>query len=93
MKTIFKMLAAMAAAAALLGGCAVYQPAPLYSQGPYSYYQPAPVYSQPGPGYYGPAPVYVQPGPVYLEPPVSFGFNFSYRNGGRRGWGGPRRHW
>jgi hypothetical protein len=82
MKTIFKVLAAALALSSFLGGCAVYQPVPLYSQGPYG--QPGPVYEQS-------APVYVQPAPVYVGPPVSFGFNFGYWGGGRRGWGG--RHY
>jgi hypothetical protein len=83
MKASLKAFAA-AIAASLLGGCAVYGPPPGYSQD--AYYQPAPGYVQPGAGYYSPAPVYVQPAPVYIEPPVSFGLNFGYWGGGRRGW-------
>lgn len=92
MKSVFKILATLGMASSLLTGCAVYSPPVAYSQD--AYYQPyyeqaAPVYVQPGYRYYGaPAPVYVQPGPVYIEPPVTFGFNFGYWSGGRRGWGG-----
>lgn len=87
MKIVWKAAAAAFALSSLLGGCAVYEPAPVYSQGPY--YQAAPVYY----GYSTPGPVYVQPAPVYVEPPITFGFNFGYWSGGRHGWGGHRRHW
>jgi hypothetical protein len=45
MKTIFKAGATALVLSTLLGGCAVYQPAPVYSQyGQPVYVQPAPVY-------------------------------------------------
>lgn len=75
MKTIVQALFAVGAASALLGGCALYAPPPVYGGAPYSYYQPAPVYGQPA--------------PVYVAPPVSFGLNFGYWGGG--GWGHPHR--
>ncbi len=79
MKRLWKSFAALAMLTGLLGGCAVYQPAPVYSQAPaYS------TYSAPAPVYAAPAPVYVQPAPVYVGPPVTFGFNFGYWSG--RGW-------
>lgn len=93
MKAVFRAVAVAFTFSAVLGGCAVYEPAPVYSQGPY--YQGAPVYAEmgrPGPVYVQPAPVYVQPAPVYIEPPITFGFNFGYWSGGRHGWGG-RRGW
>lgn len=98
MKTLFTTLSAAFALSALLGGCAVYETVPVYSQG--TYYQEAPVYyrhSRPGPVYVRPAPVYVQPAPVYIEPPVTFGLHFGYSSDGRhgghkRGWGGHHRH-
>ena len=71
MKLIIRTLVAVGAASALLGGCAVYGPPPVYAEAPYSYYQPAPVY--------------VQPAPVYVAPPVSFGLNFGFRGGHGRG--------
>jgi hypothetical protein len=71
MKTIFKAVTAALVLPTLLGGCAVYQPAPVYGQGPY----PQPVYPQQ---------VYVEPAPVYVAPPLWFGFNFGYW-GGRHG--------
>lgn len=92
MKSVLRGLAAASALSALLGGCAVYESTPVYSQD--VYYQEAPVYyryGRPGPVYVRPAPVYVQPAPVYIEPPVTFGFNFGYSSGGRRGWDGRHR--
>ena len=65
MKPILKTLALVAAASALLEGCAVYGPPPGYGEA----------------AYYQPAPVYFQPAPVYVGPPVSFGLNFGYWGG------------
>lgn len=64
MKTLWKSIAA---AAGLLGGCAVYEPVG-YVQTPVRVYEE-------------PVPVYAQPAPVYVESPVSFGFNFGYWGG------------
>jgi hypothetical protein len=78
MKTLFKTLVVVAGASAVLGGCAVYQPAPYYEQAPRVYQDVAPsrrVYSEP-------APVVVQPAPVYVGPPVTFGLNFGFWGGG-----------
>lgn len=87
MKLLVKSFALIAGVSALVSGCAVYQPAPVYSQQPYySTSSSSDVYySQPGPVYMQSAPVYVQPAPVYVEPPIRFGFNFGY-------WGGGGRH-
>jgi len=77
MNNLWKSVAVLIAAAALLGGCAVYEPAPqTYAQ---------PVYREAPRTYVEPAPVYVQPAPVYVGPPVTFGFNFGW-------WGGHHGH-
>ncbi len=78
MKSLFKTLVVVAGASAVLGGCAVYEPAPYYAQAPRVYQnvpQSQPVYSEP-------APVVVQPAPVYVGPPVTFGLNFGFWGGG-----------
>jgi hypothetical protein len=72
MKTRINALFGAGAASALLGGCAVYGPPPVYGAASYPYYQPAPVY--------------VQPAPVYVAPPVSLGLNFGYWGGRGRGY-------
>jgi len=54
--------AAMIAAASLLGGCAVYEPAP------------APVAYAPAPVYYAPAPYYYAPPAYYAGPSVGLFF-------------------
>ena len=60
--------------AALLGGCAVYEPA-------YGPYGPAP-YGPYGPAPYGP-PVYSN-APYFVEPPVSLNFGFGFESPSRR---------
>jgi len=85
MKTRLSIL--LATVSVLLGGCAVYGPAPAYG----GYYQ-QPVYVQPGPVYPS-GPVYYQaPQPVYVAPPVLFNFGFWGGHGGHYGgrgrWGG-----
>lgn len=81
------------ALAALLSGCAVYEPAGYVSYPPegasYPYaqnvYPAQPVYAAP---VYA-APVYAAP-PVYAEPPVSFSFGFLFgggHGGHHGGWG------
>ena len=80
-----KSIMALAAAAALLGGCAtgpyydsygnyVYNDAPP----PYYYERPAPRYYE-APPYYAPPPYY---SPYYYGPSVGFGFSFSNRGHG-----------
>ncbi|TAM48624.1 MAG: hypothetical protein EPN61_03330 [Burkholderiaceae bacterium] len=73
----------------VLGGCAVYGPAP----GPYAYGTDAygqPIYSAPYYPYYNP--YYYDP--LYLGPPLFFGFGYHYwggRGGFRGGHGGRHR--
>jgi uncharacterized membrane protein YgcG len=84
-------------AAALLGGCAVYEPAPaVLADGTVTYstpttVSPAPVYPV-APYVYAPpyAPYYA---PYYVGPPVSLGLWFGHSGYRHHGWGGGYRGW
>jgi hypothetical protein len=80
-----RTILALAAAAALLGGCAT---GPYYdSYGNYVYNDAPPpyYYERPAPRYYE-APPYYAPyySPYYYGPSVGFGFSFSNRGHGHR---------
>ena len=94
-KTSRCCLAPLLSVLSLLGGCAVYQPAPVVlADGTVSYSTPpaavaGPVYPAPFyPAPFYPAPVYpVAPAPYYLGPPVSLDLWFGHGGGHYRGWG------
>ncbi|WP_426194816.1 hypothetical protein [Massilia sp. DWR3-1-1] len=84
-------LASLLSVLSLLGGCAVYQPAPVVlAEGTVSYSTPPATVVAPAPVY--PAPVYpVAPyplAPYYIGPPVSLDLWFGHGGGHYRGWGG-----
>ncbi|MGN6389366.1 MAG: hypothetical protein ACTHL1_07630 [Burkholderiaceae bacterium] len=82
MKSTLRTFASCIGLAAVLGGCAVYEPQPIYRAT--TEVRPLAVETYPqNPVYVAPAPVYVEPAPVYVTPPITFGLNF---------WSGPS-HW